>query len=139
MRAQQRWALALTSVAFFMTALDALVVVTALPAIHAGLGGSVSTLEWTVNAYTLAFAAGIITAAALGDKFGRRRMYVTGLVLFTAASAACALAPNAEVLITTRAIQGLGCRRAGAELALDLLDQRAGRTGSSDPRHSSAA
>jgi EmrB/QacA subfamily drug resistance transporter len=108
MRAQQRWALTLTSVAFFMTALDALVVVTALPAIHAGLGGSVSTLEWTVNAYTLAFAAGIITAAALGDKFGRRRMYVTGLVLFTVASAACALAPNAEVLITTRAIQGLG-------------------------------
>ena len=108
MRAQQRWALALTSVAFFMTALDALVVVTALPAIHAGLGGSVSTLEWTINAYTLAFAAGIITAAALGDKFGRRRMYVTGLVLFTAASAACALAPNAEALITTRAIQGLG-------------------------------
>ncbi len=108
MRPQQRWALALTSVAFFMTALDSLVVVTALPAIHAGLGGSVSTLEWTVNAYTLAFAAGIITAAALGDKFGRRRMYVTGLVLFTAASAACALAPNAEVLITTRAIQGLG-------------------------------
>ena len=108
MRPQQRWALALTSVAFFMTALDALVVVTALPVIHAGLGGSVSTLEWTVNAYTLAFAAGIITAAALGDKFGRRRMYVTGLVLFTAASAACALAPNAEVLITTRAIQGLG-------------------------------
>src|SRR5271155_1977553 len=105
---QRGWALALTSVAFFMTALDALVVVTALPAIHAGLGGSVSTLEWTINAYTLAFAAGIITAAALGDKFGRRRMYVTGLVLFTAASAACALAPNAEVLITTRAIQGLG-------------------------------
>ena len=105
---QRRWALALTSVAFFMTALDALVVVTALPAIHAGFGGSVSTLEWTVNAYTLAFAAGIITAAALGDKFGRRRMYVIGLLLFTAASAACALAPNAEALITTRAIQGLG-------------------------------
>jgi EmrB/QacA subfamily drug resistance transporter len=108
MRSQQRWALALTSVAFFITALDSLVVLTALPAIHASFGGSVSTLEWTVNAYTLAFAAGIITAAALGDKFGRRRMYVTGLLLFTAASAACALAPNAEVLITTRAIQGLG-------------------------------
>jgi EmrB/QacA subfamily drug resistance transporter len=107
-RGQQRWALALTSVAFFMTALDALVVVTALPAIHAGLGGSVATLEWTVNGYTLPFAAGIITAAALGDKLGRRRMYVTGLVLFTIASAACALAPTATLLITARAFQGLG-------------------------------
>jgi EmrB/QacA subfamily drug resistance transporter len=102
------WALALTSVAFFMTALDALVVITALPAIHAGLGGSVSTLEWTVNAYTLTLAAGIITAAALGDRLGRRRMYVVGLLLFTAASAACALAPNAGLLIAARAVQGLG-------------------------------
>src|SRR5499425_3846794 len=102
------WALALTSVAFFMTALDALVVITALPAIHAGLGGSVSTLEWTVNAYTLTFAAGIITAAALGDRLGRRRVYVVGLLLFTAASAACALAPSAGTLIGARAIQGVG-------------------------------
>jgi len=102
------WALALTSVAFFMTALDALVVITALPAIHAGLGGSVSTLEWTVNAYTLTLAAGIITSAALGDRFGRRRMYVAGLLLFTAASAACALAPSAGLLIGARAIQGMG-------------------------------
>jgi len=91
------WALALTSVAFFMTALDTLVVITALPAIHASLGGSVSTL-----------AAGIITGAALGDRFGRRRMYVAGLLLFTAASAACALAPSAGLLIGARAIQGLG-------------------------------
>jgi EmrB/QacA subfamily drug resistance transporter len=102
------WALALTSVAFFMTALDPLVVITALPAIHASLGGSVSTLEWTVNAYTLTLAAGIITGAALGDRFGRRRMYVTGLLLFTAASAACALAPTVGLLIGARAIQGLG-------------------------------
>jgi EmrB/QacA subfamily drug resistance transporter len=107
-RSRQGWALALTSVAFFMTSLDALVVVTALPAIHAGLGGSLSTLEWTVNAYTLPFAAGIITAAVLGDKLGRRRMYVTGLVLFTLASAACAVAPNASALIGVRAVQGLG-------------------------------
>src|SRR5580693_4447301 len=107
-RGQRSWALVLTSVAFFMTALDSLVVVTALPAIHAGLGGSVATLEWTVNAYTLPFAAGIITAAALGDRLGRRRMYVTGLVLFTIASAACALAPSASILITARAAQGLG-------------------------------
>jgi len=102
------WALGLTSVAFFMTALDALVVITALPAIHAGLGGSLSTLEWTVNAYTLTLAAGIITAAALGDRLGRRRMYVAGLIIFTAASAACALAPSANLLIAARAIQGLG-------------------------------
>src|SRR6516162_2119043 len=65
--------LLLTSVAFFMVALDALVVITALPAIHAQLGGSLATLEWTVNAYGLAFAAGIVTASALGDRFGRRR------------------------------------------------------------------
>lgn len=106
--AQRGWAVALTSVAFFMTALDALVVVTALPAIHADLGGSMATLEWTVNAYTLPFAAGIITAAALGDRLGRRRMYVAGLVVFTAASAACALAPDATALIAARAVQGLG-------------------------------
>jgi len=102
------WALALTSVAFFMTSLDALVVITALPAIHAGLGGSFSTLEWTVNAYTLTLAAGIITAAALGDRLGRRRIYVVGLLLFTAASAACALAPSTGLLIGARAVQGLG-------------------------------
>src|SRR5690348_15737522 len=102
------WALALTSVAFFMVALDALVVITALPAIRAGIGGSLSTLEWTVNAYTLTFAAGIITAAALGDRLGRRRMYSAGLLLFTVASAACALAPTAGSLIAARAVQGVG-------------------------------
>jgi MFS family permease len=87
--------LALTSVSFFMVALDALVVVTALPAIHRSIGGSVATLEWAVNSYALTFAAGIITAAALGDRVGRRRVYVAGLALFTVASAACALAPTA--------------------------------------------
>lgn len=102
------WTLALTSVAFFMVALDALVVITALPAIHRDLGASLSTLEWTVNAYSLAFAAGIITAAALGDQFGRRRVFALGLVLFSAASAACAVAPTVEILIAARVIQGLG-------------------------------
>src|SRR5262249_58403537 len=87
------WALVLTSVAFFMTALDALVVITALPKIHASLGGSVSTLEWTVNSYTLTLAAGIITAAALRGRFGPPRMYVGGLLLFTAALAAPPPAP----------------------------------------------
>jgi EmrB/QacA subfamily drug resistance transporter len=98
----------LTSVAYFMVALDTLVVVTALPSIHRDLGGNISTLQWTVSAYTLAFGAGIITAAALGDRLGRRRMYVAGLLLFTAASAACALAPNAEMLVGCRAVQGIG-------------------------------
>jgi EmrB/QacA subfamily drug resistance transporter len=106
--AHRGWALALTSVAFFMVALDALVVITALPAIRNGLGGSLSSLEWTVNAYTLTFAAGIITAAALGDRLGRRRVYIAGLLVFTAASAACAMAPSVGTLIAARAVQGLG-------------------------------
>ena len=100
--------LLLTSVAFFMVALDALVVVTALPAIHTQLGGSMATLEWAVNAYGLTFAAGIITASAIGDRLGRRRVYVAGLILFSLSSAACALAPTAGALIAARAVQGLG-------------------------------
>ena len=107
-RAQRGWAVALTSVAFFMVALDSLVVITALPAIQASLNGSVATLDWAVNAYNLAFAAGIIAAAALGDRLGRRRVYIIGLLGFTLASAACALAPNAGALIAARTIQGLG-------------------------------
>src|SRR5262249_34973798 len=103
-----RWALALTPIAFLMVTLDALVVITALPAIHRDLGASLSTLEWTVNAYTLAYAAGIITAAALGDRFGRRRLFTIGLVLFSAASTACALAPTVGMLIAFRVIQGTG-------------------------------
>jgi EmrB/QacA subfamily drug resistance transporter len=112
--------LALTSVSFFMVALDALVVVTALPAIHAQLGGSVATLEWAVNSYGLTFAAGIITAAALGDRLGRRRVYVAGMVLFTIASAACALAPSAGTLIAARAVQGIGSA-AVTPLSLTIL------------------
>ena len=102
------WTLALTAIAFFMVALDALVVVTALPAIQRDLHASLSTLEWTDNAFTLAFAAGIITAAALGDRLGRRRIFILGLTLFTIASAACALAPTAGLLVAARAVQGLG-------------------------------
>jgi EmrB/QacA subfamily drug resistance transporter len=107
-RSSGRWTVALTSLAFFIVALDALVVITALPAMHRNLGASLSTLEWTINAYTLTYAAGIITAAALGDRLGRRRVFVAGLALFTAASAACALAPSIELLIAARAIQGIG-------------------------------
>ena len=102
------WTLALTAIAFFMVALDALVVVTALPAIQRDLHARLSTLEWTVNAFTLAFAAGIITAAALGDRLGRRRIFTIGLTLFTIASAACAIAPTAGLLVAARALQGLG-------------------------------
>ena len=98
----------LTSVAYFMVALDTLVVVTALPRIHRDLGGTVGTLQWTVNAYVLAFGAGIITAAALGDLIGRRRMYLLGLAVFTVASAACAVAPNIPALIAFRALEGVG-------------------------------
>jgi EmrB/QacA subfamily drug resistance transporter len=98
----------LTSVAYFMVALDTLVVVTALPSIHRDLGGSVGALQWAVNAYVLAFGATIITAAALGDLIGRRRMYVIGLAVFTAASAACALAPSIGALVACRAVEGIG-------------------------------
>jgi len=101
------WALAVTSVGFFMVTLDALVVITALPALHRELGGDLSTLDWTVNAYLLSFAAAIVPAAALGDRHGRRRVYVAGLLLFAAASAACATAPSIAVLMVARALQGL--------------------------------
>jgi EmrB/QacA subfamily drug resistance transporter len=112
--------LALTSVSFFMVALDSLVVVTALPAIHASVGGSIATLEWAVNAYGLTFAAGIVTCAALGDRLGRRRVYVAGLALFTVASALCAVAPDSGLLIAFRAVQGLGSA-AVTPLALTIL------------------
>lgn len=107
-RSSPRWAMAITAGAFFMVSLDLLVVMTALPAIQHDLGAGLSTLEWTVNAYSLASAAGIITAAALGDRFGRRRLFTLGVALFTAASAACALAPTVGLLIAARAIQGIG-------------------------------
>ena len=111
------WVVGLTSTAYFMVVLDALVVVTALPRMHRDLHVGVSSLQWTVNAYGIAFAAGIITAAALGDRFGRRRVFSCGLALFTLASAACALAPNVSILIVARTAQGLG---AAAVLPLSL-------------------
>jgi EmrB/QacA subfamily drug resistance transporter len=102
------WAFALSSIAIFMTALDNLVVTTALPVIREDLGGSIESLEWTVNAYTLTFAVLLLTGAALGDRFGRRRMFAIGMAIFTAASAAAALAPSIELLIAARAVQGVG-------------------------------
>jgi EmrB/QacA subfamily drug resistance transporter len=98
----------LTAIAYFMVTLDALVVVTALPSIHKSLGGDLSALQWTVSAYTIAFGAGILTASAVGDRLGRRRVYVAGLALFSAASAACALATTTSMLTAFRAVQGLG-------------------------------
>jgi EmrB/QacA subfamily drug resistance transporter len=102
------WVLALTSVASFMIALDALVVTTALSTIRLDLGVSVEALEWVVNAYNLSFAVLLLTGAAVGDRFGRRRVFVAGLALFVAASAACALAGDADLLIAARAVQGAG-------------------------------
>jgi EmrB/QacA subfamily drug resistance transporter len=102
------WILALTSTAYFMVVLDALVVITALPQMQRDLNVGLPTLQWTVNSYGITFAAGIITAAALGDRLGRRRVFVYGLGLFTLASAACALAPDASLLIVARAVQGFG-------------------------------
>src|SRR6185312_10375366 len=88
--------------------LDNLVVTTALPVIRADLGASLEQLEWTVNAYTLTFAVLLLTGAALGDRFGRRRMFAIGLGVFTLASVAAALAPSVEALNVARAVQGLG-------------------------------
>ena len=111
METQERgriWTLGLVSVGLFMVVLDNLVVNVALPSIHNDFGASVQALEWTVNAYVLAYGVLLLTGAALGDRFGRRRMFVSGIALFTAASAGAALAPNADLLIVARAIQGAG-------------------------------
>jgi EmrB/QacA subfamily drug resistance transporter len=102
------WTLAITGAALFMAALDNLVVGVALPSIRADLGGSIEDLEWTVNAYTLAFAVLLITGAALGDRFGRKRVFGLGLAVFTGASALAALAPSIDLLVAARALQGVG-------------------------------
>jgi EmrB/QacA subfamily drug resistance transporter len=115
-----KWVLALTGIGSLMTALDTLVVSTSLSTIRLDLGAGVEELEWTVNAYNLSFAVLLLTAAALGDRFGRRRLYALGLGLFVAASAACALAPDAGWLIGARAVQGVGAALV-ATLALALL------------------
>src|SRR5947199_9779222 len=107
-RPRSGWTLAIVSVALFMTALDNLVVGVALPSIRRDLGGSLESLEWTVNAYTLSFAVLLLTGAALGDRFGRRRIFTAGISIFTLGSIAAALAPNVEILNVARAFQGLG-------------------------------
>src|SRR3954451_18431963 len=120
MTSKQRWILILAALAAFMTALDTLVVTTALSTIRLDLGASVAQLEWTVNAFNLTFAVLLMTAAALGDRFGRRRLLAAGLLLFVAASAACALAPDVGWLIAARAVQGAGAALV-TTLALALL------------------
>src|SRR5919109_1413030 len=107
-RTQTIWTFVITSIALFMVSLDNLVVTTALPVIRRDLGASLQDLEWTVNAYTLTFAVLLLTGAALGDRFGRRRLFVVGLAIFTIGSAAAAVAPSSTALIVARAIQGLG-------------------------------
>ncbi|MDN3252449.1 MFS transporter [Streptomyces sp. MA25(2023)] len=102
------WALVITSVAGFMAALDNLVVTTALPSIREDLGGALHDLEWTVSAYTLTFAVLLMFGAALGDRFGRRKLFLVGIAVFTAASAAAAMAPGLDSLIAARAVQGVG-------------------------------
>jgi EmrB/QacA subfamily drug resistance transporter len=109
------WVVTLTAIGSLMAALDTLVVSTALSTIRLDLGASVEQLEWTVNSYNLSFAVLLITAAALGDRYGRRRLYAAGLGLFAVAVAACALAPDVGLLIAARAVQG-----AGAALVLTL-------------------
>jgi EmrB/QacA subfamily drug resistance transporter len=108
MSTTQRWALALTATAALMVALDQLVVATALNSIRDDLHASIATLNWTVNSYSLSFAVLLITGAALGDRYGRRRLFVAGLALFSLASVACALAPDTATLITARTVQGAG-------------------------------
>jgi EmrB/QacA subfamily drug resistance transporter len=116
------WTLAIVSVALFMVTLDNLVVTTALPSIRVDLGASIQDLEWTVNAYTLAFTVFLLTGAALGDRLGRKRVFLGGLSLFTLASAAAALAPDTATLIAARAVQGAGAAVV-APLTLTLLSE----------------
>ncbi|ADB30533.1 drug resistance transporter, EmrB/QacA subfamily [Kribbella flavida DSM 17836] len=112
--------LAVVGIPVFMVTLDNLVVTTALPVIKADLGATLTDLQWFVNAYTLSFATLLLTASAIGDRLGRRRIFLAGIVLFTLASAACALATEPWMLIGARAIQGVGAA-AVMPLSLTLL------------------
>lgn len=114
------WVLALASIGSCMVALDALVVTTALSSIRVGLGASLESLEWTINAYNLSFAVLLLTGTALGDRFGHRRMFCCGIVLFTGASAACGLATSVGWLIAARGLQGAGAALV-VPLAMALL------------------
>jgi EmrB/QacA subfamily drug resistance transporter len=129
-RMRPRATFGIVSTALFMVVLDNLVVTTALPSIRADLGATIENLQWTVNAYTLSFAVLLLTGAALGDRFGRKRMFTIGLSAFTVASAAAALAPTTSALIAARAIQGAAAASV-LPLTLTLLSEAfpAGRRG----------
>src|ERR1700683_2957554 len=114
------WTLLIVSVGLFMVVLDNLVINVALPSIHRQLGASIQALEWTVNAYVLSYAVLLLTGAAIGDRFGRKRMFTAGIALFTVSSAAAALAPTIGLLIAARAVQGVGAAIA-TPLTLTLL------------------
>src|SRR4051794_23880792 len=116
------WTFAIVSIALFMVVLDNLVVTNALASIRADLGATIQSLEWTVNAYTLAYCVLLLSGAALGDRFGRRRMFVIGLAIFTTASAAAALAPGTGTLIAARGLQGVGAALV-TPLTLTLLSE----------------
>jgi EmrB/QacA subfamily drug resistance transporter len=107
-RPHKIWTLVLASLGLFMTALDNLVVATALPVLRVDLNAGLAGLEWTVNAFILAFACLLMTGAALGDRFGRRRVFTLGIAVFTTASAAAALSPSVGALIAVRIVQGAG-------------------------------
>src|SRR5207248_2175475 len=107
-RSSMLWTFGITSVALFMVTLDHLVVTSALPVIRHNLHASLSQLEWTVNAYTLTFAVLLLTGAALGDRFGRRLIFVVGILVFTAGSALAALSTSATALDLARGVQGVG-------------------------------
>jgi MFS family permease len=114
-RRDKNWTLGVTALASFMMALDALIVTTAFATIRADFNATVETLQWAVNAYNLSFAVLLLTGAALGDRFGRRRLFAAGIALFTLASVACALSAGAVSLIAARFVQG-----AGAALAIPI-------------------
>src|SRR3981189_3136058 len=107
-RGKKNWVLGVTALASFMMALDALVITTAFATIRGDLGASVETLQWTVNAYTLTFAVLLLTGAALGDRFGGRRLFVIGMGTLLAGSIAAALPPSATALSLPHAFQGIG-------------------------------
>jgi EmrB/QacA subfamily drug resistance transporter len=125
-RSEKNWVLGVTSLASFMMALDAQIITTAFATIRADFGSPVETLQWTVNAFNLTFAVLLLTGAALGDRFGRRRMFATGIALFVLASAACALSGTAAWLIAARAAQGAGAALV-MPLAMAILSGAFGR------------
>lgn len=127
----QRWVIGLTSVASFMVALDLLVVSTALNTIKDDLGASLTQVQWAVTGYGLAFAVLLMAGAALGDRFGRRKVFTIGLAIFAVASAGCALSPTVGWLVASRVVQGAGAALvmplAVALLNSQLSDDQRGR------------